>query len=151
MKEKTTELIAQLKSNAVEAFDRLIEHYGDRLYWHIRRVVVQHEDAEDVLQETFTRAYLSIGDFRGDNESSLTAWLYRIATSFAIKSLRRSRATIFSSLDSVRGDLLASFNEEVEPSADEIEVVRELHTKYRPTLETLPFVVAPDAKKIIES
>ena len=38
-----------------------------------------------------------------------------------------------------------------EPSADEIEVVRELHTKYRPTLETLPFVVAPDAKKIIES
>ena len=74
MKDNATELIAQLRSNAVEAFDRLIEQYSDRLYWHIRRVVVQHEEAEDVLQETFTRAYLSIADFRGETESSLTAW-----------------------------------------------------------------------------
>ena len=49
MKENTAELVAQLRSNAVEAFDRLIEHYGDRLYWHIRRIVVNHEDAEDVF------------------------------------------------------------------------------------------------------
>ena len=100
MKEKTTELIAQLRSNSVEAFDRLIEHYSDRLYWHIRRVVVQHEDAEDALQETFTRAYLSIGEFRGENESSLTAWLYRIATNSAIKVLQRRKKWVFSSLDS---------------------------------------------------
>ena len=88
MKDKMAELIAQLRGNSVEAFDRLIEQYGDRLYWHIRRVVVQHEEAEDVLQETFARAYTSIDDFRGDNESSLTAWLYRIATNLAINALR---------------------------------------------------------------
>ena len=51
MKNATT-LIAQLRSNAVEAFDLLIEQYGDRLYWHIRRIVVQHEEAEDVESET---------------------------------------------------------------------------------------------------
>ena len=74
MKNATT-LIAQLRSNAVEAFDLLIEQYGDRLYWHIRRIVVQHEEAEDVMQETFARAYLSINSFKGDTESSLIAWL----------------------------------------------------------------------------
>ena len=82
-------MIAQLRSNAVEAFDRLIEQYGERLYWHIRRVVISHEDAEDALQETFVKAYTSIADFRGETESSLTAWLYRIATNIAIASLRR--------------------------------------------------------------
>ena len=111
-------LIAQLRSNAVEAFDLLIEQYGDRLYWHIRRIVVQNEEAEDVLQETFTQAYLSISRFRGETESSLTAWLYRIATTLSINVLRRRKRGIFSSLDSVRGDLLATFEHEIEPSAE---------------------------------
>ena len=132
-------LIAQLKSNAVEAFDRLIELYGDRLYWHIRRVVVQHEDAEDVLQETFARAYLSIGEFRGENEGSLTAWLYRIATTVAIKELRKKRKTIFSTLDSVRGTLLATFEQELDPSADEITVRLQKAILALPTKQRLVF------------
>lgn len=138
MKE-TEKLIAQLKSNAVESFDRLIELYGDRLYWHIRRVVVQHEDAEDVLQETFTRAYLSIGEFRGETESSLIAWLYRIATTTAISVLRKKRKTIFSSLDSVRGTLLATFEEELDPSADEIVVRLQKAILALPTKQRLVF------------
>ena len=139
MKGNTVELIAQLKSNAVEAFDRLIEQYGNRLYWHIRRVVVQHEDAEDVLQETFARAYLSIGDFRGETESSLTAWLYRIATTNAIKVLQKRRKGIFSSLDSVRGDLLATFEQEIDPSADEILVRLQKAILALPTKQRLVF------------
>ena len=131
-----TDLIAQIKSKSVETFDQLIEQYGDRLYWHIRRIVVQHEEAEDVMQETFTRAFLSIGDFRGETESSLTAWLYRIATNLAIRALQKRKRGIFSSLDSVRGDLLATFEHEVEPSADEIvvrlqRVILSLPTKQR--------------------
>lgn len=132
-------LIAQLKSNAVEAFDLLIEQYGDRLYWHIRRIVVQHEEAEDVLQETFTRAYLSISGFRGDTESSLTAWLYRIATTLSINVLRKRKRGIFSSLDSVRGDLLATFEHEVEPSADEIIVRLQKAILALPTKQRLVF------------
>ena len=132
-------MIAQLKSNAVEAFDLLIEQYGDRLYWHIRRIVVQHEEAEDVLQETFARAYLSISGFRGDTESSLTAWLYRIATTLSINVLRKRKRGLFSSLDSVRGDLLATFEHEVEPSADEIIVRLQKAILALPTKQRLVF------------
>ena len=139
MKETATELIAQLRSNAVEAFDRLIEQYGDRLYWHIRRVVVNHEDAEDVLQETFAKAYTSIADFRGGSESSLTAWLYRIATNIAINVLRRRKKWAFSSLDSVRGDLLATFEHEIDPSADEIVVRLQKAILALPTKQRLVF------------
>ena len=139
MKETATELIAQLRSNAVEAFDRLIEQYGDRLYWHIRRVVVNHEDAEDVLQETFAKAYTSIADFRGDSESSLIAWLYRIATNVAINVLRRRKKWAFSSLDSVRGDLLATFEHEIDPSADEIVVRLQKAILALPTKQRLVF------------
>ena len=132
-------MIAQLRSNAVEAFDRLIEQYGDRLYWHIRRVVVNHEDAEDVLQETFAKAYTSIADFRGGSESSLTAWLYRIATNIAINVLRRRKKWAFSSLDSVRGDLLATFEHEIDPSADEIVVRLQKAILALPTKQRLVF------------
>ena len=132
-------LIAQLKSNAVEAFDLLIEQYGDRLYWHIRRIVVQHEEAEDVLQETFARAYLSISGFRGDTESSLTAWLYRIATTLSINVLRKRKRGLFSSLDSVRGDLLATFEHEIEPSADKIIVRLQKAILALPTKQRLVF------------
>lgn len=139
MKEKTAELIAQLKSNAVEAFDRLIEQYGDRLYWHIRRVVVNHEDAEDVLQETFVRAYISIADFRGETESSLIAWLYKIATNIAITVLSKRKKWVLSSLDSLRGDLLATFEHEIEPSADEIVVRLQKAILALPTKQRLVF------------
>ena len=139
MKTNEMELIAQLRSNAVEAFDRLIEQYGDRLYWHIRRVVVNHEDAEDVLQETFAKAYTSIADFRGDSESSLTAWLYRIATNVAINVLRRRKKWALSSLDSVRGDLLATFEHEIDPSADEIVVRLQKAILALPTKQRLVF------------
>lgn len=137
--ERQEKLIAQLKSNAVDAFDRLIEQYGDRLYWHIRRVVVQHEEAEDVLQETFTRAYLSIGNFRGETEGSLVAWLYKIATTMAISALRKHKRGIFSTLDSVRGDLLATFEHEIDPSADEIVVKLQKAVLALPTKQRLVF------------
>ncbi len=139
MMKDTAELIARLKSNEVDAFDTLIERYGDRLYWHIRRVVVQHEDAEDVLQETFTRAFISISDFRGEMESSLIAWLYRIATTQAIKVLRRRKRGFFTSLDSIRGDLLTTFEQEIEPSADEITVKLQKAILALPTKQRLVF------------
>lgn len=137
--ESSETLIAQLRSNAVEAFDLLIEQYGERLYWHIRRVVVQHEEAEDVVQETFARAYTSIADFRGETEGSLTAWLYKIATNLAINALRKRKKWVFASLDSVRGDLLATFEHEVDNSADEIVVKLQKAILALPTKQRLVF------------
>ena len=125
-----------LREGDVGSFDLLVERYGERLYWHIRRIVVRHDEAEDILQETFVKAYTSRESFRSDTESSLTAWLYRVATTLSIKALRKRKRNIFAPLDSVRVDLLDSFEQEVDSSADEIVVrlqkaILELPTKQR--------------------
>lgn len=118
------DLVKSLKysGDAVRACDIMVERYYERLYWHIRRIVVLHEDAEDVLQDTFVAAYSSFEKFRGDNEGSLVAWLYKIATNLSIRALRRRRTSFFVSVDSVRNVLRADFEGEITPSADEIAV-----------------------------
>lgn len=104
------------------AFTEIVERYSERLYWHIRRIVVTHEDAEDALQEAFVTAFSSIGGFRGESIGSLTAWLYKVATTSAIKALKRRRKWLFNSLDSLRGELLTEYESEIAPDAEEIAV-----------------------------
>ena len=105
--EEKSEIIDLLRSgDTTAAFDEIIDRYNERLYWHIRRIVVLHEEAEDVLQDTFVAAYSAAGGFRGENEGSLAGWLYKIATNLSIKALKRRRRGIFSSVDSLRGQLL---------------------------------------------
>ncbi len=65
----------------------IVDRYGSRLYWHIRRIVIAHDDADDVLQNTFLNAWRNIGSFRF--ESSLYTWLYSIATNEALSLLRK--------------------------------------------------------------
>lgn len=72
-------------------FEQIVYTYQEPLYWHLRRLVVRHEDAEDLLQEVFVQAYRSIGQLR--DESALRPWLYRIATNAAYRHLRRHRET----------------------------------------------------------
>ena len=67
----------------------LVESYSERLYWHIRRMVTYHEDADDVLQNTFIKIWKNLDSFRG--ESQLYTWLYRIATNEALDHLRKSK------------------------------------------------------------
>ncbi len=81
-------LLSQTKSRDV-GFEALIVLYREPLYWHIRRLVVSHEDAQDILQETLINAHRYIANFRGD--SSLKTWLYRIATNETSRHFRRQR------------------------------------------------------------
>lgn len=67
--------------------EQLIERYHEPLYWHIRRLVVSHDDAQDVLQETFIRIHTHLGELR--HTQSERAWVYRIATNEALQWLRR--------------------------------------------------------------
>lgn len=60
------------------AFTQLVRKYQERLYWHIRRMVVEHEDANDVLQNVFIKVWKNLGGFK--EQSGLFTWLYRIAT-----------------------------------------------------------------------
>lgn len=81
--------IEQLKNNATQekAFRELISLYKERLYWHIRKIVIIHDDADDVLQNTFIKVFKNIDSFNG--KSKLYSWMYRIATNEAITHLNR--------------------------------------------------------------
>ncbi|MDM9630585.1 RNA polymerase sigma factor [Robiginitalea aurantiaca] len=71
-----------------QAFRELVSVYQERLYWHIRRIVLTHQNADDVLQETFIKVFRNIDGFKG--ESKLYSWMYRIATNEALSFLKRN-------------------------------------------------------------
>lgn len=75
----------------------MVEKYSSRLYWHIRRLVILHEDADDALQNTFINAWRSIGEFR--NESALYTWLYRIATNEALTLINKRKKNSLVSIE----------------------------------------------------
>ena len=79
-------LVAQLKKKESKAFELLIDMYKERLYWHIRRIVLDHDDADDVLQNTFIKVFRSIDNFKGD--SKLYSWIYRIGTNEALTFIK---------------------------------------------------------------
>jgi len=76
-----------LKTDTDKGFKMIVDRYGSKLYWHIRRLVILHEDADDALQNTFISAWKNISRFR--NESSLYTWLYSIATNEALTALNK--------------------------------------------------------------
>ena len=75
-----------------EAFRLLVGKYKERLYWHIRKIVIGHEDSDDVLQNTFLKAWNNIGSFHG--KSKLSTWLYSIAINEALDNLRKSKNSL---------------------------------------------------------
>lgn len=89
------ELIASLKDASTRdfAFNGLVKKYQERLYWHIRKIVMNHEDADDVLQNTFIKVWRSIENFR--EESSLYTWLYRIATNESLTFINSNKKRSF--------------------------------------------------------
>ena len=84
-------IIADLKQETKRdlAFHQLVKKYQERLYWHIRKIVINHDDADDVLQNTFIKVWKSIGNFR--EESSLYTWLYRIATNESLTFINSNK------------------------------------------------------------
>lgn len=72
-----------------EAFGKVVGQFSEPLYWQIRHIVLTHEDADDVLQNTFIKAWNSLSSFRGD--SKLSTWLYRIAVNESLDFVRRKR------------------------------------------------------------
>lgn len=75
-----------------KAFKKLVQEYKERLYWHIRKIVLDHEDANDVIQNTFIKIHLNIDKFKGD--SSLFTWMYRIATNESINFINSKSSKI---------------------------------------------------------
>lgn len=100
------ELIARLRDSATlrEAFNEVMTLYSEPLYWQIRRMVQDHDDANDLLQNTFLKAWQSIENFRGD--ARLSTWLYKIAINESITFLARERKRKGLSLDDQEAELI---------------------------------------------
>ena len=105
-----------MDSNSHDILQQAADRYGQRLYWHIRRLVVSHADAEDAMQETFLKIFTKASTLKGGAES-LEAWCYKIATNEALQVLRR-RTRAFQSLDSLSGELSALVVTESSPDAN---------------------------------
>ena len=104
------ELIARLEDEKerAAAFSIIVNRYSQQIYWHIRRMVLSHEDADDLVQNTFVKAWTNIEKFRGD--SQISTWLYKIAINETLTFLGRNRH-ITVSIDSPEGavaDMLES-------------------------------------------
>ena len=85
------------ESTREEAFRLLLKKYQQKIYWHVRRMVIDHDDADDVVQDIFVKVWKNLGNFRED--SQLYTWLYRIATNECITFLNKKKQKQNVSLD----------------------------------------------------
>ena len=88
------QVVEQLRQPAqrTQAFTLVVEHFKEQLYWQIRRMVLSHDDADDVLQNTFIKAWTGLDGFRGD--AKLSTWLFRIANNETLNFLERRRQAL---------------------------------------------------------
>lgn len=120
-----------------QGFRLLMKQYGESVYWHIRRIVVGHDDAEDVLQETAISIFKNIGQFAGE-ACQLKAWIYRIATNESIMLLRR-RTHFFQSIDDLSPSLLETMLTENPVDMDRAEFVLQQKALELPTQQRIVF------------
>ena len=124
-------LLKQLRDpkTSRSAFGVVVKEYTEPLYWHLRRMVLDHDDANDLLQNTFIKAWTNIDGFQGN--SKISTWLYRIATNEALTFLNKQNANEIVSIDN---DENGAVNLEADPYFDG----DELQQRLQDALQTLP-------------
>lgn len=113
-----------------EAFNLLITKYQEKTYWHIRRLVIDHDDADDLVQEVFIKVWKNLSKFRSD--SKLYTWIYRIATNDCITFLNKKKQRNNIPLDDVSAELSESLVASSYFNGDKIQM------KLQQALLTLP-------------
>lgn len=103
-----------------QAFEGIVRNFQKPLYFHIRRIVIAHADTDDVLQNTFLKAWRYIDKFRA--ESSLKTWLYRIATNEALSFLNKQKKQFHEAVEDINNDLRHSLNQSQYIAGDEIQI-----------------------------
>ncbi|WP_251621754.1 RNA polymerase sigma factor [Odoribacter lunatus] len=93
MEDKEIIELFHLKGEKEKAFRLLVNRYKERLYWHIRKIVLNHEDTDDILQNVFVKIWQGLSEFR--YEAKLFTWMYRIATNEAINFLNEKKRKVF--------------------------------------------------------
>ena len=117
-----TELIRLFRegSNKDYAFNLIVRKYQEKLYWHIRKILVSHDDTDDVLQNTFIKVYEALPRFRED--SSLYTWLYRIATNEALTFLKKRSIRRLVSMEDVSTYLERTLESDAFSDGDDIQM-----------------------------
>lgn len=113
--------LLQTEETREAGFKQLIKQYQVRLYWHIRRILPEHDDTNDVLQNTFIKVFRNVEQFKG--EARLYTWLYKIATNEAITFLnaKKKRTVISMSDDDTNWDETLPAETDIAPAADILE------------------------------
>ncbi|MBI4931727.1 MAG: sigma-70 family RNA polymerase sigma factor [Bacteroidetes bacterium] len=102
------------------SFNLLVRKYQQKVYWHIRRIVIDHDDANDVTQETFVKVWKNLDNFK--EEAQLFTWIYRIATNEALSFLRKKRNKFFIPIINVENKLANSLKDDNFFSGDDIQL-----------------------------
>lgn len=101
-------------------FNLLIKEYQQRVYWHVRKMVIDHEDANDLTQEIFVKIWSNVDSFRAD--AKLFTWIYRIATNECINFLNKKKRRFLLPIHDVSGELLGKLDAATLLGGDEIEL-----------------------------
>lgn len=108
------------KETKESAFNELLQLYKERLYWHIRHIVKSHDDADDVLQNTFIKVHRSIHSFKGD--SKLYSWMYRIATNESITHINKNSKRMQLSTEAYQNQAINSLKADTYFESDNIKI-----------------------------
>jgi len=116
------ELLKKIKS--VESrnygFNLLVRKYQQRIYWHVRKMVIDHDDSDDLVQEIFIKIWKNLDHFRED--SQLYTWIYKIATNECLNFLRKKRSRLFLPIHDVEGDLTKKLESSAHPDGEEVQI-----------------------------
>ena len=137
--EEQTLLVHALQNPATQeaGFKTLIKEYQQPLYWHIRKIVFDHEDADDVLQNTYIKVFKNIKNFRG--ESKLFSWMYRIATNEALTLIKQKSRKLGLSLNEYNEKQVSQLEADVYFEGDAIALKLQLAVANLPEKQRLVF------------
>ena len=116
------ELLSRLRNPDSKnwAFNTLVRKYQKRVYWHIRKMVISHDDADDLTQDVFIKIYKGIDSFRAD--AQLYTWIYRIATNECLNFLQRKKRRFFLPIGDITEELTAKLTMSPHLSEDEVQL-----------------------------
>ena len=141
-RESDRELVHRFQNGDVKGYNELVRRYQEKVYWVARRIVVEHDDADDVTQDVFVKVYEALKNFRGDAE--FFTWVYRITTNISLNFLRAKKVKSFfrfgSDEEENESDREAVLFEDTDVmnSPDAILEHKELKTLIEKAMETLP-------------
>ena len=136
-KQTDQSLLKTFKSDPHKGFDLIVRAYQERLYWHVRKMVIDHDDANDIMQNVLIKVWKGLANFRAD--SGLFTWLYRIATNETLTFLKQKKNKFSTSITDLEGQLPGGIGSEGLISGDEIQIKLQLAVQTLPEKQRIVF------------